>query len=311
VVNLQRILFFGTPAFAVPSLEALIAAGMTVPAVICQPDRPKGRGQKVSPPPVKIAAEAHGLSVLQPERLRDEAFLETIRGLQPDLAVVAAYGRLLPQVLLDIHASLLPRWRGAAPIHRAVLAGDDVTGISIMRVVLALDAGPTLEIRGTTIDPNETSAALEARLAAMGGELLISSIRRLEAEGEAAAWTPQDEHRVTYAEKITRADSPINWCRPARAIHDQIRGLQPWPLASATIGGRRLMIHASRVEPGRDISAEPGQIVEIDRDSFLVAARPGLVRILSVQPEGRKVMGVRDFLNGSPVRVGESFDLGA
>jgi methionyl-tRNA formyltransferase len=309
-----RLLFFGTPEFAVPSLSALVRTSHSVVGVVTQPDRARGRGHKLRPEAIARAAVDRQLPLLQPERLKDDALLETLAALQPDLGIVAAYGRILPQGLLDlprlgvinVHASLLPRWRGAAPVHRAILAGDHHTGITIMRVVPALDAGPMLAHVSTAIDPNETSAELEARLAELGGQILLETVDRL-AIGPVDE-IAQDEGAVTYAAKIERSDSPIDWARPARVIHNHVRGLHPWPLASTVLGGRRLLVLRSLVEPDREPSAPPGTILAADAGGLIVAAEAGAVRILEVQPEGRRAMSARDFLNGTKVTAGVRFD---
>jgi methionyl-tRNA formyltransferase len=332
VVTPLRVLFFGTPQFAVPSLTALLGSTHRVVGVVTQPDRPRGRGQKVVPQPVKAAAIDHKLPILQPDRLKDEAFLADLRSWQPDLAVVAAYGRLLPQILLDlprlgfinVHASLLPRWRGAAPIHRAVIAGDTETGITIMRVVLALDAGPILARTTTPIDEAETSLDVEQRLASAGGALLTETIDRLSAGPIPEA--SQDERLVTYATRLDRRDSPIDWTRSAGEIHNQIRGLHPWPLASAVLGNRRLLLRRSQNDlgggastgvrpqtPGSDPGltppprSAPGTIVDVAADALTITTGSGDLRLLEIQPEGRRPMSVRDFLNGTHVSLGDRF----
>src|SRR5438046_1146996 len=249
-----RVLFFGTPGFAVPTLTALAHSAHRVVGVVCQPDRPRGRGQTIRPEAVKRAALELGLPILQPERLKDPALLDSLAALQPDLGVVAAYGKLLPQTLLDlprlgfvnVHASLLPRWRGAAPIHRAILAGDDRTGVTIMRVVLALDAGPMLARVDTSIDPDERSVDLEPRLASLGASLLRDTVDRISRGPVDEA--PQDGSQATYASRLERSESATNWAQPAHVIHNRIRGLQPWPLASTSLAGRRLLLLRSRVE---------------------------------------------------------------
>lgn len=307
----MRILFFGTPAFAVPSLDALVAAGHEVVGVVTQPDRPRGRGQRVQPSDVKARALQHELRVLQPDRLRDAAALDALRELDPDLGVVAAYGKLLPQLLLDlprlgminVHASLLPRWRGAAPVHRAVIAGDAETGVTIMRVVLQLDAGPMLAREATPIGANETSAELEVRLAAIGGRLLTSVVEAMSTH--AVPEEPQDEALVTYAKRLERSESPIDWRRSAVEIHNQIRGLQPWPLASASLAGKRLLVRRS--ELGGDVDAAPGTIAGIDATAISVASGAGSIRILDVQPEGRPSMTARAFANGHRIDIGARF----
>jgi methionyl-tRNA formyltransferase len=307
----MRIAFFGTPAFAVPTLDAIAASSHDLVGVITQPDRARGRGQKVTFAPVKARALEFDVPVLQPERLKSDEFLRAFDALNADLGVVAAYGRILPQVLLDrprlgmvnVHASLLPRWRGAAPVHRAILAGDTQTGVTIMRVVLALDAGPMLAKTTLDIDPNDTSATLEARLATAGARLLVDVIDRF--EHGALTEESQDERLATYADRITRADGDVHWARPARAIHDQVRGLHPWPHAAVMIGVRRVLLIESRVEHAHETTADPGVVLEVGAEGLVVAAAPGAVRILRVQPEGRAAMAVRDFLNGHPVTTGD------
>jgi methionyl-tRNA formyltransferase len=310
-----RILFLGTPRFAVPSLEQLVAAGHTIVGVMTQPDRPRGRGRKVAAPEVKIAASAHGLTVLQPTRLKtDDSLYDTLRALQPDLGVVAAYGRLLPQRLLDlprlgminVHASLLPRWRGAAPVHRAILAGDRTTGVTIMRVVLALDAGPMLSKVEVEIGPDETSGELESRLAASGATLLAETVDHI-AAGPVTE-EPQDESLVTYAARLVREDSPLDWAQPVDAVHDQIRGLQPWPQAASWLAGRRILLRRSAVLEREAAAGEPGTILAAHGDELLVAAGVGTLRLLEVQPEGRAPMSARAYFNGQRHRAGDRFE---
>lgn len=310
----QRILFFGTPAFAVPTLTALLASPHPVVGIVTQPDRPRGRGRPVAPQAVKQVALEHGLVVVQPERLKDPLVLDRLAALSPDVGVVAAYGRLLPQKLIDlprqgtinVHASLLPRWRGAAPIQRAILAGDTVTGVTIMRVVLALDAGPMLAHARTDIGPDETGPELEARLARLGADLLVETVGRLEAG--TASETPQDEHLVTYAARLERAERRLDWAQPARTVHNRIRGLQPWPLATSRLRDRRVIFHRSVVDHERPLDAAPGTIVSVDPAAFSVAARPGAVRIITVQEEGRAMTGGRAYLNGRRCGVGDRFE---
>jgi methionyl-tRNA formyltransferase len=313
-----RVLFFGTPAFATPTLTRLFESAHQVVGVVTQPDRRRGRGQHVTPGAIKALASGRALPILQPERLGDESFLGLVRELAPDVGVVAAYGRLLPQVLLDlpargmlnVHASLLPRWRGAAPVHRAILAGDPVTGVTIMRVVLALDAGPMVDRVATAIDPQETSEALEMRLAHLGADLLAATLDRL-ASGALAA-EPQDERLVTYARRLERADGHVDWARPALAVHNQIRGLHPWPLAAARLQGRRVMFHRSEVGASdahaAGAAAPPGTIVRAGPDALDVATQPGVVRIREVQLEGKRPVNVAALLNGWTILTGERFE---
>lgn len=305
-----RVAFFGTPAFAVPTVDALARSPHTIVGVVTQPDRPRGRGQKTRPGAVKEAALALGVPVLQPERLKTPEFMSAFADLGADIAVVAAYGKLLPQALLDtprlgminVHASLLPRWRGAAPIHRAILAGDAVSGITIMRVVLALDAGPMISRIEVPVGANETSVELEARLADEGARLAVAALDAL--ENGTATEAPQDEALVTYAERLTREDSQIDWTRPAQAIHDQVRGLHPWPLTAAQLGGVRLRLIHSRVADHPDAPVPPGTVVAADREGIRVQTGAGQLLITALRPEGRNVMGAAEFLNGRPVAPG-------
>jgi methionyl-tRNA formyltransferase len=306
--------FFGTPAFAVPTLDALHRSDHRVAVVVTQPDRPRARGHRVTASPVKAFAEAHGLPVFQPARLRDDEVMATLANTGADIGVVAAYGKLLPQRLLDwparglvnVHASLLPRWRGAAPVHRAVIAGDPVTGVTIMRVVAALDAGPMIDRVETPIGPDETSETVEARLAGLGADLLVRTLDRM-AAGPVEE-TPQDDTLATYAARLERHESRVDWARPAAAIHNQIRGLQPWPLAAVLFHGRRLLLRQSQVAHDRALDVEPGVVSRVEPDAIEVAARPGAVRLLRLQVEGRPVVDTRAFLNGHRVRVGDRFD---
>lgn len=307
----MRVIYFGTPAFAVPSLAALMAAHEVV-AVVTQPDRPRGRGHKVTHNPVKALAVAHNIPVLQPARLRDPQWLGDVAALRADIGVVAAYGRLLPQALLDlprlgfinVHASLLPRWRGAAPVHRAVIGGDTLTGVTIMRVVLALDAGPMLSAASIPIANNDTSHTLELRLASLGADLLIETMSQLVAG--TAVETPQDESLVTYAIRLERHESQIAWAHPAPVIDRQIRGLQPWPLAAAIVEGKRVAFLQSSVADAPPHAPPPGTVLSASAAGLVVACDPGAVRITEVLPEGRRAMPVAAFLNGTPVAAGSS-----
>ena len=311
-----RIVYFGTPAFAVPSLATLIHSRHQVVALVSQPDRPKGRGHHLAPTPTKELALLSGIPVLQPTRLREEAFLAQVAALHPDLGVVAAYGRILPDALLrvsrlgmiNVHASLLPKYRGAAPVHRAVIAGDEVTGVTIMRLVTELDAGPMLATVSRPIAPDATSVDVERSLAEAGAGLLLAVVDRL-ARGPVDE-VAQDDSRATYAPKVLKSEGPIDWSLPARVIHNRVRGLQPWPMASATLDGVRLLIHRTGVDDARR-DAAPGTVVEARGDGLAVAAGDGaILRILEIQPEGRRVMHVREFLSGRKLSPGISFGSG-
>jgi len=294
----------------VPSLTAIAASRHPVVAVVTQPDRPRGRGQKISGSPIKIAAERLAIPVWQPDRLRTAEFLDGLRALSLDLGVVAAYGKILPAELLalprfgmiNVHASLLPRWRGAAPIHRAILAGDRVTGVTIMQVVQALDAGPMLSVAETPIEPTDTSAGLEQRLAGIGADLIVRAIDDLEAGTISAR--PQDEARVTYAARLSRADGHVDFAKTSIEIHNAIRGLQPWPLVSVNLGGKRLLLLESESRPDEQADAPPGTIVRIETDALAVATGRGVLLIRRVQLEGRPAVPVRDFLHGHHVHAG-------
>ncbi len=266
-MSVLRILFLGTPEFALRTLDAVLGSPHEVVGIVTQPDRPRGRGQRLAPPPVKVRGEAAGLPVFQPERLKDEGLLDALRQLRPDLGVVAAYGRLIPRVLLDlprlgmvnVHASLLPKYRGAAPIARAIMDGARETGVTIMRVVEALDAGPMLAASRTPIDPDETGETLERRLGEIGAQLLVETLDPIE-RGHAVE-TPQDDGQATYAPRILKADGLIDWEAPAGAIHDKVRALVPWPHAFTFLEGwcERLDVLGNILVRGR---GQPGVIAQ-------------------------------------------------
>lgn len=306
-----RVVFFGTPDFAVPTLLGLLGSRHRVVAVVTQPDKPRGRGHQVVAGPVKQLAIQHGIELLQPERMKAESLLLALRALDADLGVVAAYGRIIPDALIEtprlgminVHASLLPRWRGAAPIHRALMAGDAETGVTIMRVVHELDAGPMLATTRVAVTPQQTTGEVERVLAVRGAQLLVEVVERL-AEGPVPE-EPQPSTGVTYADRVTKADAPLFWWRPAGELHNQVRGLNPWPLASTLLDGQRLLVLAS--EPGADAApagALPGTILEAHGDRFVVAAGHGTLRLITVKPEGRRAMAAREFLAGHKVPPG-------
>ena len=310
MVEPLRVVFFGTPEFSVPSLERLLHSGHQVVGVVTQPDRPRGRGQKVSAAAVKASALRHELPVVQPDTLLDPSVESRLRRWAPDLGVVAAYGKLIPDALLrlprlgmiNVHASLLPYYRGAAPVHRAIIAGEARTGVTIMRVIRQLDAGGMFARAECPIELSATSTDVERRLAGLGADLLLTVVDHL-AAGTAREW-PQDGTHATYAPRLTRDDGPINWSDPARAIHDRVRGLHPWPLAFTTLAGRRLIVRRSRVIPDQ-VKAKPGTVAISSGSSFAVAAGDrALVSLEEVQPEGRRPMSARDYLAGHPVTAG-------
>jgi len=299
----------GTPAFACPILEALLARPDPVVAVVCQPDRARGRGLAVSAPEVKRLAQQRGLSVLQPERLKDSTFQETLRGLAPDVIVVAAYGKILPPAVLalpphgcvNVHASLLPRHRGAAPIARAIMAGDPVTGVTIMMMNEAMDEGDIVLRRETPIAPDETGGSLTARLAALGAETIGPALDGLRAG--TLRPTPQPTTGVTYAPRIEPRHCRLDWSRAAVELERQVRALAPAPSAFTTLDGRRLKIHRAGVaahpagdEPGRVLAAGPGGLV--------VGTGSGALALLELQPEGRRRMTAAEFLAGHRVAPG-------
>jgi methionyl-tRNA formyltransferase len=312
MVKALRVVFMGTPQFAVPTLEALVASRHTVAGVITQPDRARGRGQQLSFGPVKTLALARHLPVFQPERLRDPTVEETLRGWTPDLGVVAAYGKIIPEPLLqvpplgmiNVHASLLPALRGAAPVHRSVIDGCAETGVTIMRVVKALDAGATFATATRVIGPDDTSVDVERDLAILGAELLVEVVNQI-ADGSATE-VPQDESRVTYAARLTKEEGLIDWSSPARTIHNRVRGLYPWPHAYTYLDGRRLIVLRTKVldQPS---GAAPGTVVGIDADGMQVATGDGCLLIEQIQPEGRRAMAVRDFIAGHRVTAGQRF----
>lgn len=301
-----RVAFFGTPAFALPTLDALLASAHQVVGVVTQPDKPRGRGQQVSDAPVAARARAMGVPVLQPTRLKDPDFLEAFKGWGADLGVVAAYGRILPQVLLDVppqgllnvHASLLPAWRGASPIQRAVLNGDTVSGVTIMRVVLALDAGPMLSKVDVPIGLDDTSGSLELRLAVAGATLLLETLDRL-AHGESVEEVPQDDSLATFAPRLEKAEGLIDWTRDAAALDRHVRGMQPWPGAYTFVDGHRIAIREASQDEHTAGDVPPGGLVGSVDDAVLLASGDGRsLRVVRVQPEGKRVMTAREWLQG-------------
>jgi methionyl-tRNA formyltransferase len=309
----MRVVFLGTPQFAVPSLERLIRSPHHVVGVITQPDRPRGRGHKVTDSPVKATALAHGVPVFQPARLRDPDVADTLTKWAPDLGVVAAYGKIIPEHLLNlprlgminVHASLLPRYRGAAPVQRAVIDGVPETGITIMRMVAALDAGGMFAKVTRPIGPDETSDVVERDLADMGAALLIDVLEDV-AAGRAIE-EPQDDGSSTYAAKITKEEGLIDWTLPALAIHNRVRGLYPWPHAFTYLDGERLILMRTHVGPGTTLDA-PGTIVDVAGGLLQVATgESGRLVIDEVQPEGRRAMKTREYLAGHLIQPGVRF----
>jgi methionyl-tRNA formyltransferase len=310
----MRIVFAGTPDFAVPALEAVVAAGHQVAAALTQPDRPSGRGLAATATPVKQAAAGLGIPVLQPATLKTPEAQAEIRALAPDALVVAAYGLILPQAVLDlprlgainIHASLLPRWRGAAPIHRALLAGDRETGISIMRMEAGLDTGPVFLREAVTILPDDTAGTLHDRLAALGARLVVDALDGL-ARGTLTA-TAQPAEGVTYAAKLHKDEARIDWRRPAAEIERQVRAFNPFPGAAARVRGTEVKLWRAATADG---AGEPGAVIEIDSTSIVVAGGGGALRLEELQRAGGKRLPARDFLRGFPLTVGDRFELPA
>ncbi|WP_084861884.1 methionyl-tRNA formyltransferase [Salibaculum halophilum] len=298
----MRIVFMGSPEFSVPALDALVQAGHEIACVYCQPPRPAGRGKKDRPTPVQARAEALGLSVRHPVSLKGAQDQAEFAALDADVAVVVAYGLLLPQPVLDapvhgclnIHASLLPRWRGAAPIHRAVIAGDRETGVCIMRMQAGLDTGPVLLREATPIGPKDTTGDLHDRLSAMGARLIVAALDDLGGLTPA----PQADTGVTYAAKIDKAETRIDWTLPAWEIDAKVRGLSPAPGAWTEVSGERIKLLASRMAAG---AGAPGEVLD---DRFTVACGQGAVQFLRVQRAGRGPQDAADFLRGRALRAG-------
>lgn len=311
------VVFFGTPRFAVPTLQHLLDSSHTVAGVVTQPDRPRGRGQRVTLAPVKALAVERQVPVIQPDRLKPPEVADALRAWNADIGVVAAYGRIIPEHLLSIprlgminvHASLLPRYRGAAPVHRAVMNGEGETGVTIMRVVKELDAGPMFAKAVRPIGPDETSDVVEDALAGLGARLLSDVLDQMTAA--TAREEPQDDSQATYAPRLTKEEGLIDWSQSARAIHNRVRGLYPWPHAYTYLNGARLIIRRTRADStGRQ--APPcergGTVVHVDHDAIFVAAGDGdELAVLEVQAEGRRPMSVRDFAAGHRIAQGDVF----
>ena len=304
----MRIVFMGTPAFAVPSLERLVADGHTVCGVFTQPDKPKNRGMKLAQSPVKECALTHNIPVFQPKTLKDGAALEQLEQLQPELIAVAAYGKILPQAILElpslgcinVHSSLLPKYRGAAPINWAVINGETQTGVTIMHMAAELDAGDMILSGATPIDPDETVETLHDRLAQLGAQLLSQAVTAIAAG--TASRTPQDHSQATYAPMLSRELSPIDWTRPARVIHNQVRGLIPWPATvTDVITGTPMKIFRTQVLD-KQVQAAPGAILAAGEAGIDLACGDGQVlRVLELQAEGGRRMKAGDYLRGHPL----------
>lgn len=306
----MKIIYAGTPDFAVPALAALIASQHEVSLVLTQPDRPAGRGMKLKPSPVKPLALEHGIAVFQPETLKDAEAQARIAAEEADAMVVAAYGLIIPTSVLNmprhgcfnVHASLLPRWRGAAPIQRSLLAGDAETGVTIMKVVPALDAGAMIIKGSLPITEQDTAQTLHDGLADIGARLMLQSLNKLEAEGRLDA-EPQDESLVTYAEKLQKAEAAINWHDSAENLSRQVRAFNPFPVAQTQLHGETYRVWLAQALPGQ---ANAGEVVAVD-DGIVVGCGNGLLRILELQMPGGKRLKARDFLAGHALNIGEKF----
>ncbi len=314
-----KIIFAGTPDFSVPGLQTLIDSQHEIMAVYTQPDRPAGRGRKLTASPVKQCAEQAGLPVEQPESLKDPAAQRRIAEYKADIMVVVAYGQLLPPVVLEtprlgcinVHASLLPRWRGAAPIQRAIIAGDTQTGVTIMQMAQGLDTGDMLAKVTTPIDPNETAAELHDRLAVLGNDALLDVIQQLQTD--TAKPEKQDESETCYAAKLSKEEAPLNWAAPVESCQRQISAFNPFPVATAQLGEQTLRIWRSKIIDQDAILAEPGCILSGDKQGIKVQTGAGVLLILELQAPGKKRMSAADFVNARPAlrEPGNHFDVGS
>ena len=301
----MRIVFMGTPDIAATCLKKILDDGFEVAGVFTQPDRPKGRGMKLVASPVKEVALAAGIPVFQPENFREEETVEALRELKPDICAVVAYGRILPQKVLDvpafgcinIHASLLPKYRGSAPYQWAVLDGLKETGVTAMYLCREMDAGDIIDVSKTPIGENETAGELLDRLAVLGAELLSKTLSRFEKEGKLPA-VPQNPAQVTYAPMLEKTMCPIDWNKTALQVHNHVRGLHPWPVATFVLQGKTFKVHDTRVVSG---SGTPGQILGLTKTGLVVACGEGAVEITSLQAEGGKRMAAPDYFRGHPL----------
>ena len=302
----MRVVFMGTPDIAATCLKKIIGDGFEVVGVYTQPDRPKGRGMKMVYSPVKEVALAHDLPVYQPENFREDETVQQLRQLQPDVVAVVAYGRILPQRVLDIpqkgciniHASVLPSYRGSAPYQWAVLDGCKETGVTAMYLCREMDAGDMIDVAKTPIGENETAGELLDRLAVLGADLLSKTLGRM-AQGNVEA-TAQDSSRATYAPMLDKTMCPIDWNKTAQQVHDHVRGLHPWPVATAEIGGTKFKIHSTVIVDG---SGEPGKVLALTKTGLVLACGEGAVEIRSLQAEGGKRMAAPDYFRGHPLEI--------
>ncbi len=304
----MRLIFMGTPEFSAPAIDALLEAGHEIAAVFSQPDKPKGRGYNLTPPPVKVKALEHGIPVYQPTTMKDGEALRIFRDISPDVAVVIAYGRILPKEILEapkygcinVHASLLPKYRGAAPIQWSVIDGQPKTGVTTMQMDVGLDTGDMLMKCETAIDPDETAGELHDRLSLMGAKLIVDTLAAL----EQGALTPQkqDDSESCYAKMLTKELCAVDWHKSAKEIHDQIRGLSPWPVATAVLEGKKLKLHRSAIAAQGSETAACGEIISLD--PLTVQCGEGAVALLEIQAEGKKRMNAQDYLRGHPIETG-------
>ena len=303
----MRVVFMGTPDIAATCLKKILADGFEVVGVYTQPDRPKGRGMKMVYSPVKEVAIAHDIPVFQPENFREEETAQQLRDLKPDVCAVVAYGRILPQKILDIpangciniHASLLPQYRGSAPYQWAVLDGLTETGVSAQHMVLEMDAGDVIDVEKTPIGENDTAGEVLDRLAELGAVLLSRVLSRVKS-GEKCCGQPQCAEDVTFAPMLNKSMCPIDWSKTARQVHNQVRGLHPWPVATMELQGKKFKVHATRIAEG---SGEPGQILGLTKTGLKIACGEGAVEIISLQAEGGKRMAAPDYFRGHPLET--------
>ena len=307
-----RVVYMGTPFFAVNALKSIIDDGYNVVGCYTQPDKMQGRSSKLIASPVKECAAAHGIPVFQPEKIRLEENVEELRSLAPDIIIVAAFGQILPLSILEmpkygcinIHASLLPRYRGAAPIEWSVINGEKETGVTTMFMAEGLDTGDIIEEAVTELGAKETAEELRSRLAELGAELILSTMKAV-ISGDFKR-TPQDDSKSNYAVRLSKEMGKADWSLPAVKIERLIRGLRPWPVVYSSLSGRGLKIYAADVV--EDMSGEPGEIIEVGKKNFVVACGKGALRIRMVQPEGKKMMDAASFLNGNKLTVGMRFE---
>lgn len=303
----MRVVFMGTPDIAAVCLKKILADKFSVVGVYTQPDRPKGRGMKLTVSPVKQIAMDEGIPVFQPENFRDEETVQQLRALKPDVCAVVAYGQILPQKVLDIptcgciniHASILPKYRGSAPYQWAVLNGEKETGVTAMYLVRQMDAGDIIDVSKTAIGENETAGELLERLAPLGAQLLSKTLSRF-ASGEEILHTKQDEAQVTYAPMLDKSMCPIVWSKSAQQVHNLVRGLHPWPVATMELNGVTFKIHETRIVEGNGV---PGTILRLSKEGLVIACGEGAIEISSLQAEGGKRMSAADYFRGHPLKI--------